>query len=232
MNAGVGLDGSLRSLMRAGEANKALRLLAATAVALRAGSDFMQGPADPLGGALLADETPATLGAEVLANTLSLIDQAEAAERQAVGMALENRPFAHELLDLPAPVRDAALKSLQRRNWSFGGFGIRRLPLAASGGAITELVRVEPGRGAAEHGHVADELTLVLTGAYSDGHGLYRPGELAYAGPGFMHVPKAEPGEVCYLMLTAFGQARFTGQIGLLQRLTGFPWQPRIDEDE
>ncbi len=232
MDAGVGMDGSLQALMRAGEANKAVRLLAATAVELRAGPDFIQQPADPLGGALLTDETPASLDAGALASTLSLIDQAEAAERQAVGMALENRPFAQELLSLPAPVRDAALRSLRRRNWSFGGIGIKRLPLAAAGGAITELVRVEPGRGAAEHGHVADEMTLVLTGAYSDGHGLYRPGELSYAGPGLMHTPKAEPGELCYLMLTAFGQARFTGQIGLLQRLTGFPWQPRIDEDE
>ena len=232
MNAGVGMDGSLRSLMRAGEANKAVRLLAATAVELRAGADFLQRPVDPLGGALLGEETPAALDAGALASTLSMIDQAEATERQAVGMALENRPFAHELLALPATVRDAALRSLRRRGWSFGGFGIRRLPLAASGGAITELVRVEPGRGAAEHNHVADEMTLVLTGAYSDGHGLYGPGELAYAGPGFMHVPKAEPGDICYLMLTAFGQAKFTGQIGLLQRFTGFPWQPRIDEDE
>jgi putative transcriptional regulator len=232
MNAGVGMDGSLRSLIHAGEANKAVRLLADVAVELRAGADFMHKPADPLGGALLADETPASLDANALATTLALIDQAEAAERRAVGMALENRPFAQELLTLPAPVRDAALQSLRRRNWSFGGFGIKRLPLAASGGAITELVRVEPGRGAAEHGHVADEMTLVLTGAYSDGRGLYRPGELAYAGPGFMHVPQAEPGEICYLMLTAFGQAKFTGQIGLLQRLTGFPWQPRIDADE
>jgi len=232
MKAGVGMDGSLRSLRRAGEANKAVRLLAATAVELRAGAGFLQTPADPLSGALLADETPAMLDEDSLEGALSLIDQAEAAERQAARMARENRPFAQELLTLPAPVRDAALKSLQRRNWSFGGFGIRRLPVAASGGAITELVRVEPGRGAAEHDHVADEMTLVLTGAYSDGHGLYRPGELAYAGPGFMHVPQAEPGDLCYLMLTAFGQARFTGQIGLLQRLIGFPWQPRIDEDE
>ena len=139
-------------------------------------------------------------------------------------------PHAGELLGLPAPVRDAGLKALGRRGWSFGGLGIKRLPLVASGGAITELVRVEPGRGAAEHDHTADELTLVLTGAYNDGHAHYGPGEISRAGPGFLHAPRAEPGELCYLMLISFGPARFTGQIGLIQRFTGFPWQPKVDE--
>lgn len=231
MSASIGTDGSLEALKRAGETNPALRLFAAAAIEMRSGPDFASLASDPLGGALLAEETPAALDANALAATLLLIDQAETAERHAVRLALEDRPHAHELLDLPAPVRDAALRSLGRRSWSFGGFGIRRLPLAASQGAITELVRVEPGRGAAEHDHTGDELTLVLTGAYGDGRGFYGPGEIAHAGPGILHTPRAEPGEVCYLILNVFGQARFKGQIGLLQRLTGFPWQPRIDDE-
>ena len=38
MNAGVGMDGSLRSLIHAGRSNKAVRLLADVAVELRAGA--------------------------------------------------------------------------------------------------------------------------------------------------------------------------------------------------
>ena len=71
---------------------------------------------------------------------------------------------------------------------------------------------------------------LVLTGAYNDGHARYAPGEISRAEPGFLHAPRAEPGELCYLMLISFGPARFTGQFGLMQRLTGFPWQPKVDE--
>ncbi len=231
MNAGVGEQATLKALRRVGEDNAAVRLLVDAATDMRAGADFERLDIDPVGGALLVDEPPEAVGADALTRTLALIEQAEANDRHATQQATRNLPFAKELLDLPAPVRDAGLKALQRRRrWSFGGFGIKRLPLIASGGALIELVRVEPGRGAAEHDHTAEEMTLVLTGAYNDGHARYKPGEISHAAPGFTHAPCAAPGELCYLMLVSFGPARFTGQIGLLQRLTGFPWQPKPAE--
>jgi len=230
MNAADGEPLTLSALRRAGEANPAVRLLAAAATEMRSGADYAEWPDDPVGGALLTGETPAVLGEQALANTLAMIEDDQAAERRAEQLALHGLRHAAELLDLPAPARDAALRALQRRNWSFGGLGISRLPLIASGGAITELVRVEPGFGAAEHNHTADELTLVLSGAYNDGHERYGPGEISRATPGFLHAPSAEPGGLCYLMLISFGPARFTGAFGVLQRLTGFPWQPRPAE--
>jgi putative transcriptional regulator len=231
-NTGIAMNDSLQSLLQLGESNPAVHLLAVTALQSRASADFARPPTDPFGGVFLADETPATLKTDGLAGALARIGQAEAASQAAAGLAREGRRYADELLELPAPARDAALKSLRKRSWSFGGIGIRRLPLAASQGAITELVRVEPGFGAAEHDHTGDELTLVLTGAYGDGHGAYQPGEISHAGAGFVHTPRAEFGGVCYLMLSTFGEAKFTGRIGVLQRFTGFPWQPRIDEHE
>ena len=230
MDAGIGEQATLKALRRVGEANAAVRLLVEAATEMRSGADFERLDIDPVGGALLVDEPPEAVGADALTRTLALIEQAEANDRLAARQAARNLPFAKELLELPASVRDAGLKALRRRRWSFGGFGIKRLPLIASGGAIIELVRVEPGRGAAEHDHTAEELTLVLTGAYNDGHARYEPGEISHAAPGFMHAPCAEPGELCYLMLISFGPARFTGQIGLLQRLIGFPWQPKPAE--
>jgi len=230
MDADGGEMTNLEALRRAGAANAAVRLLAATATDMRVGADFAQTSGDPLGGVLLTDDTPAALDNQALARTLARIEDAEAADRRAVRLAMHDGPYAMELLALPAPVRDAGLRALQKRSWSFGGFGIKRLPLIASGGAIVELVRVEPGRGAAEHDHTAEEMTLVLTGAYNDGQARYQPGEISHAAPGFLHAPCAEPGELCYLMLISFGPARFTGQIGLLQRLTGFPWQPKAVE--
>jgi len=230
MGAEIGESRSLRALRWAGEANSAVRLLARAATEMRASADFAALDADPLGGVLLAQETPTALGEQALTQTLAVIDSADAADRWAACQARAGRPHARELLGLPASVRDAGLRALSRRGWSFGGFGIRRLPLVASGGATAELVRVEPGYGAAEHDHTADELTLVLTGAYNDGHTRCAPGEVSHATPGFLHSPRAEPGELCYLMLISFGPARFSGQIGLLQRLTGFPWRPKVDE--
>jgi len=229
MSAELGEVTSLTALRRAGEANSAVRLLAATAMEMRGGADFARSEVDSVAGILLAAETPAALGDDALTQTLGLIDQAELNDEQAARQAAKTGRHAMELLDLPAPARDAGLKALSRRRWSFGGLGIRRLPLIASGDAILELVRVEPGFGAAEHDHSADELTLVLSGAYNDGLSRYEPGEISHVGPGQLHSPRAERDGLCYLLLISFGPARFTGQFGLLQRLTGFPWQPEVE---
>jgi putative transcriptional regulator len=84
-------------------------------------------------------------------------------------------------------------------------------------------MRIEPGRGVAEHDHEDDELTLVLTGAYNDGEWAYGPGDVSLARPGFSHTPRAEPGEVCYVLVAFKGAPRFKGLFGLAQRLFGFP---------
>jgi putative transcriptional regulator len=123
-------------------------------------------------------------------------------------------------------VREAALEALAHDRWRFGSPGLRRLPLDM-GGTHCELMRIEPGHGAAEHDHDGDELTLILTGAYSDGHAHYEPGDVSVAGRGFTHEPKASPGEICYVLAVTYGPARFKGLIGVLQRLIGFPWTPK-----
>jgi putative transcriptional regulator len=133
---------------------------------------------------------------------------------------------------LPAPLREAAVEALKHRRWTFGGFGIRRLALAAGDGTLAELLRVEPGRGAADHDHADDEITLVVTGAYRDSTGLYQPGDISLARPGFSHAPRAEPTDVCYLLAVTYGPPKFSGRFGLLQRAIGFPWTPKIIDSD
>ena len=68
---------------------------------------------------------------------------------------------------------------------------------------------------------------MILTGAYNDGHADYGPGDVSLARPGFSHAPTARSGSVCYVLAVTWGPPRFTGLIGALQTLTGFPWTPR-----
>jgi len=206
----------------------AIRLLAQTTRALRADADYLCESDDADGGARLSDEAPAGLSPNALDRALSLIDEAEALDRRAAKQAKGGDARAAELAALPSPLREAAFEALQHHGWRFGGFGIRRLALLAGPQTQAELLRVEPGFGAARHDHDGDELTLVVTGAYRDSEGLYRKGDVALAEPGFTHSPRTEPGEVCYLLAVTYGPARFTGRIGLLQKLTGFPGSPRL----
>jgi putative transcriptional regulator len=201
-----------------------LRLLASAAAELR---DASPAPGEGIAGLFLEAEAPAALSADAADQALARIEALERSEgsaraRQAATAAAGSLA---ELLALPDAVRHAAFEAIAAgRDWGFAGFGIRRLPLAppASGEARIDLLRIEPGRGVAPHDHRGEEYTLVLAGAFHDGHGTYRPGDINVGLPGFTHEPRALPGAACYALALSYGPLVFEGPVGLLQRLTGF----------
>jgi len=213
---------ALSDLFAQRSADPAIRLIAETTAAMRADAAFVEKPTDAAGGALLSDETPAALAADAMEAVLSRIDAFGEADRRAEA-AIGRGRRADEIARLPSPLREAALDALQTAKWEFVGFGIRRLPLMTGDGSFAELMRVEPGHGVADHDHAAEELTLIVTGGYDDSHAHYGPGDVSVARPGFVHDPKADPGEVCYLLAVTYGPARFQGVFGLLQRVMGPP---------
>jgi putative transcriptional regulator len=204
----------------------ALRLFAAATATLRADAGYIEASEDAAGGLMLEEEPPAPLGEAALERALARIEAADARDhraKDAVKDAVRDARWSEEIAALPSPVREAAQAALGRRRWTFAGFGVRRLPLIDGPRGSAELMRVEPGFGVAGHDHEADELTLVLTGGYDDGHERYGPGDVSLAAPGFVHAPKAEPGEVCYVLALAYGPPRFFGLFRLVQRLLGSP---------
>lgn len=202
-----------------------LTLLASAAAALR---DDRPLAGEALAGAFLEEEAPVALACgadQALARIDALIDldRRVAVTRAAKGAA---RGLS-ELNALPDPVREAAFGAIMDGGqFGFAGFGIRRLAIPMEtplpGGGHIDLLRIEPGAGVASHDHEGEEFTLVLTGAFDDGHATYRPGDINVGLPGFKHEPKALPGEVCFALAVSYGSAKFGGSIGLLQKLTGF----------
>ena len=209
---------SLNQMLSGRRDDPAIRLLADTIVNLRSDAAFDARPQDIAAGALFADETPASLDADALGAVMAQIDAASGRDLDARARAAKGK-WADEIATLPSPLREAALDALDHSNWQFLGFGIRRLPLRIKGGGFAELLRVEPGSGVADHDHAADELTLIVTGGYHDGHAHYGAGEVSLAQPDFVHAPKADPGEVCYLLAVTYGPSRFQGVFGWIQKL-------------
>ena len=61
------------------------------------------------------------------------------------------------------------------------------------------------------HGHNGTELTMVLSGAFSDEGGRYGPGDIEIATEDDHHVPVAEPGADCICLAATDAPLRFKG---------------------
>jgi putative transcriptional regulator len=123
------------------------------------------------------------------------------------------------MLELPDPLREAVFESMAAgRKWRFLGFGIRGLKLKIGGEGETELLRIEPGHGVAPHDHDGEEYTLVVTGAFHDGHERFGPGDVNIARAGFVHAPLAEKDEVCFALGVSHRRRR-----ALRRRVRGVP---------
>ncbi len=199
-----------------------LRLMEATAAVLR-GAQTPARPMDMLGGAFLDGETPVPMTGGAAAEALARIANLEAIDGRAREAAHRAGRGLGEMLELPDPLREAVFESMAAgRKWRFLGFGIRGLKLKIGGEGETELLRIEPGHGVAPHDHNGEEYTLVVTGAFHDGHERFGPGDVNIARAGFVHAPLAEKDEVCFALgVSLGGGARFEGAFGMFQRLTG-----------
>lgn len=197
---------SLEAGFAAGRLDPALALVLETRAALT--GDDRLARAEAAAGALFEAEQAAAISAGARAAVLARLGAQESAPA-----AAQPAP------PLPAPLARAVAASGGR--WRFKAPGMRALALDTGGRARAELLRIAPGHGAPMHTHRGAELTLVLHGAYHDGHRRYGPGDLSIAGPELRHRPVAETGEACYALAVVEGGLAFEGVLGLVQRLLG-----------
>lgn len=126
-----------------------------------------------------------------------------------------------ELLALPEPVRDAALEAAGKRGWQRLTPGLKRLKMNVGSAMEVELYRIEPGTRIPRHTHGGNEYTMVLSGGFTDERGSYGPGDIAVNGPEDVHQPVADDDGVCFALAVRDGGLRFTGALGMIQRLLG-----------
>eukprot|EP00919_Chromeraceae_sp_WS-2016_P024109 GHVR01057096.1.p1 GENE.GHVR01057096.1~~GHVR01057096.1.p1 ORF type:complete len:195 (-),score=30.04 GHVR01057096.1:33-617(-) len=79
-------------------------------------------------------------------------------------------------------------------NWKRGISGISYADCGTRG---AKFMKLQPGQSAPAHGHGSLEATVVLQGEFSDGHGVYKRGDLVLGEPGIRHKPAAAGDETC-----------------------------------
>ena len=89
------------------------------------------------------------------------------------------------------------------------GIATYTIPLSKGCCGTLKLVMVQPGIALPEHGHEGAELTLVLTGSYTDEIGTFRPGDVADLDEEVTHRPVACPRDGCVCLTASYGAAPF-----------------------
>ncbi|MBU1211519.1 MAG: ChrR family anti-sigma-E factor [Alphaproteobacteria bacterium] len=109
-------------------------------------------------------------------------------------------------------------------HWKRLGFGIWHYPIKLSPNSKGDLrlIKVAPGQVMPDHGHGGSELTLILSGSYSDEFGTYRSGDLSDLGDDVEHQPVSDPVEGCVCLIASERKARFKDVLArIVQPLTG-----------
>ncbi|MEQ9436830.1 ChrR family anti-sigma-E factor [Hyphomonas sp.] len=200
----------LYSAYAAGSLDPAFALLVETQAALRPDLRELVASSEAVSGALLETTGPAAMRADALDCTMALIDALP---------PVAARPIEDEDLSaLPEPIWRAASAA---SGWKALVPGIRRMALDIDSPMHVELYRIEPGAAVPRHSHAGIELTLVVAGGFSDALGSYGPGDLVVNGPDDTHRPVGDEGEVCFALALRDGGLKFTGPLGMIQRLLG-----------
>lgn len=121
---------------------------------------------------------------------------------------------------LPQPLRRFMGCNLDDVSWSFVVPGVKECRLADVGRGSASLLRVKAGRRLPQHTHEGSEITLVLTGAFSDPMGRYARGDIAIADGAIDHSPVVNSDEDCICFAVTDAPLVLTSPLGrIVQRI-------------
>jgi putative transcriptional regulator len=115
---------------------------------------------------------------------------------------------------LPSPLRHYLGCGLDSLGWRFVAPGIREVKVAECGRGEVSLIHVRAGRRLPRHTHEGSEITLVLTGAFTDPQGRYMRGDIAIADSSLDHSPEIERDADCICFAVTDAPLRLTGPVG------------------
>lgn len=128
-------------------------------------------------------------------------------------------------LTLPAPLRPKVEQALKVTQWQQFLPGVEGLDLSSAFPGCpsqVQLLRVTANQRIPRHAHSGEELTLVLSGGFTDETGHFLSGDVAFTGPALTHGPLADPGAPCVTLVVSDSAPIFTGAFGALFKVWGW----------
>ena len=201
----------------AGSLGEGLSLVVASHLAFCADCRASVAAGEVLGGNLFEALEPEPLAAQAREQVLATIGRT----------AVLTPPVPPPPFDplLPAPLGRYLKRDLAAIPWRVLAPGLKHfevLPRDLLRGANLRLLRIAPGRRLPRHSHTGTELTLVLTGSYTDEFGQFARGDVAETDDEILHEPVSDPGEDCICLIATEGRLKFESRIArLFQRFSG-----------
>ena len=158
---------------------------------------------EALGGALMHDCPPAIAGDDLWQKVAARMDAPEVAREVAAAP-----PCATSIL--PAPLRDYTDGDADNLAWRRLGLGAEQVVLKTrQPGTSARLLCIAPGQRVPAHGHAGLEVTVVLSGAFSDETGRYGRGDFQELDGEIEHQPWVDGGEPCICLAVTDAPLRF-----------------------
>ncbi|HUK61091.1 MAG TPA: ChrR family anti-sigma-E factor [Stellaceae bacterium] len=205
----------------AGSLTEALALVTASHLSYCPDCRHQVAEAEAIGGSMLESLAPVALETTARDRVFALLDRPEA--RLA---ARPTQPFQPVDPRLPAPLARYLHGGLENIPWRFLAPGIRHfevLPHDVLRGGNLRILRIGPGKCLPRHGHTGTELTLVLSGSYSDELGRYGSGDIGETDDDIVHEPISGRDEDCICVIATEGPLKFDSLLArTIQRFTGF----------
>jgi putative transcriptional regulator len=160
-----------------------------------------------IGGDLLEDQEAIPVSGDLLEKVLLGIDESPADSERALSAEHAVDEVAHAL---PRFVQRLLPEGNLR--WRFLSPSLRHATISVSEDRHElALHRIEAGGKAPEHNHRGQEITVVLTGCFSDEDGVYQPGDFVVREPGDIHRPIAAQNEECICLSVLAAPIELTG---------------------
>lgn len=190
----------------AGGLDAGLALVVASHLYNCAGCSDTVAALEAVGGALLAELSPAPMSPEATARAMAAIDVPLPSHGNRNPSRLS--PRLPSDLTLPAPLTGHAIG---RWRWLAPGIRWSRVHLPDDATANVVLIRGRPGSLIPAHGHRGTEFTQVLTGAIAGPEGRYAAGDLFTADETTSHHLQVCDGEECICLSALTGKLAMHG---------------------
>lgn len=165
--------------------------------------------AENVGGNLL-DKLPAEeLGKDCLDRVWARIDAGSA-------LFTPTEPPVSATSSLPLVLTQFLPEGLSQVPWSSLAPGIRQHEFKGVGNAqgTLRLFHIAPGTTIPRHTHGGSELTLVISGSFTDEVGRFQSGDLADLDDSIYHQPIADANQPCICLIATDERLRFSGMLG------------------